>query len=661
LTRIVAIPQIAVVDGGPNHRVCRILDAESGRTLRTIPTPNANRISGWSPDGTTLAILVDDGKIALWDAATGIRRATLEGHIDPGLWATFHPAGPLLASKGYGRRLRLWDPVLGWPWLTVTGDSASEISQDGRIVLEHEDGLTTYQVDPALEYRTFAHVSSPPTRYGRPSIRQDGRVLAVGTDRGLLLWDIARGVELGLLSIGHSWNNSMFDATGDLVTSGSTGVERWPVRLDPGRAEFQIGPPQQLPLPARLAGMDADPSGQIVALAYHVFAFVATPERTFHVGPLDDCRFVAVSADGAWLATGTHGNNGAHVWRLRDATLVAHLSIDGLVGVAFSPDGKWLMTANPPCRLWEVGTWREARQIGGQGYCFTPNGREVVVQDNSRVLRLVQTETGRTVARLESPDLCAVEVATFSPDGSRLVVTTDDGLAVHVWDLGAIRRQFARMGLDWDAPAFSEDDPASPTLPPLPPLKVDYGPSPLTGHLDPKIHEPLIADLEDALARHPDQRQIRGMLARHCNDLAWGLVTGPESARDPERALSLARRAVELASAPTYLNTLGVAQYRAGLNAEAIASLEKSLAANRGEVAAFDLFPLAMAHHRLGHRAAAHECFDRAVRWLTEQKNLSVQYTHELAHFRAEAQALLNSPPPELPAEVFAPEPPGQR
>jgi hypothetical protein len=30
----------------------------------------------------------------------------------------------------------------------------------------------------------------------------------------------------------------------------------------------------------------------------------------------------------------------------------------------------------------------------------------------------------------------------------------------------------------------------------------------------------LIADLETALARHPDQRQIQGMLAQHCNNLA---------------------------------------------------------------------------------------------------------------------------------------------
>jgi hypothetical protein len=328
----------------------------------------------------------------------------------------------------------------------------------------------------------------------------------------------------------------------------------------------------------------------------------------------------------------------------------------------FSPDGKWLMTKCAPCRLWAVGTWHEPRQIGGDGHCFSADGHFLVVQDASKVLRLVEPETGRTIARLESPDLCAVthDNAAVSPDGSRLVVTTQDGPAVHVWDLRAIRRRLARMGLDWDAPAFSQDDPASSALPPLPPLKIDYGPSPRTGHLDPKIHEPLIADLEATLAHYPDKPQIRAMLAHHCNNLAWALVTAPESRRDSQRALRLARRAVELTPAQgIYLNTLGVAQYRAGQYAGAVATLEQSLAIGKGGFDAFDLFPLAMAHHWLGHRAVARECFDRAERWLSEQKSLSDHYTHDLADFRAEARALLDCPPPALPAEVFAPEPPG--
>ena len=40
----------------------------------------------------------------------------------------------------------------------------------------------------------------------RPSIRHDGRVLAVGTDQGVVLWDLARGTELAFLPIGNAWH-----------------------------------------------------------------------------------------------------------------------------------------------------------------------------------------------------------------------------------------------------------------------------------------------------------------------------------------------------------------------------------------------------------------------------------------------------------------------
>jgi WD40 repeat protein len=454
---------------------CHILDTDSGRILRAIPVPSAYNIA-WSPDGTMLAITYPDSKISIWDAATLERKAMLEGATNQGHRIAFHPAGTILASNGWETRLRFWDPILGRQWLSVYSADYPHFSQDGRIVVSAAGKLTTYLVDPALEYRTLTHASAQPMTYARPSIRRDGRILAVGTDRGAVLWDLARGTEIGFLPISNAWH-LMFEPSGDLITNGSAGVLRWPIRLDATRSEFGIGPPLRLPLPASQCAIDEDRTGQILAVANHNFAHVATPRGVVRVGQLDDCRYVAVSPDGRWLATGSH-HFGAQIWRIADGSKEADLPIDSRTQVVFSPDGKWLMTAGSSSPLWDVGTWCEASpKIGGEGACFSPDGRLVVVRDASRILRLVEIETGRTLARLESPDLCDAFFATFSPDGSRLVVTTNDGPAVHVWDLRAIRRRLARIGLDWDAPAYSDDDPTSPTLPPLPTLQVDLGPS----------------------------------------------------------------------------------------------------------------------------------------------------------------------------------------
>ncbi len=488
---------IAVVGGEPGNRTCRILESESGRLVRSMSLPPTSGVGAWSPDGTTLA-LTDGLKISLWDAATGIRKAVLEGPTNGGLGAAFHPSGMIVAGNGWESHLRLWDTVLGRPVLSLAGGPGQPVfSRDGRIVVEVEDRLTTYHADPALENRTFAHMSNEPVGYRMSSMHHDGRVLALAMSTGVTLWDVTRGAELAFLPIGNVWQ-LIFEASGDLITCGDLGVRRWPVRLDRKRGDFRIGPPTSLPFPANGLGMAEDRRGRIVAVAYLDHALVAMPERVIRAGPLDDCRYVAVSPDGRWLATGSHAR-GAQVWRV-DGLARVDLPIDDRTPVVFSPDGKWLMTNSSPCKLWHVDTWSEGRQIGGYGCCFSPDGRLLVVQDASKVIRLVEIESGRTLARFESPDSCDVARATFSPDGSRLIVTANDGPAghVHVWDLRAIRRHLAERGLDWDAPPYPDDDPAAASSPPLPPLHVDLGP--LAGHTQHDT-EPAEALLERYTAR----------------------------------------------------------------------------------------------------------------------------------------------------------------
>jgi tetratricopeptide (TPR) repeat protein len=145
-----------------------------------------------------------------------------------------------------------------------------------------------------------------------------------------------------------------------------------------------------------------------------------------------------------------------------------------------------------------------------------------------------------------------------------------------------------------------------------------------------------IEALRQALQREPEHPEAN-------NNLAWLLVTGPKDLRNPQEALPLARKAVEL-SPNRYLfhNTLGVALYRSGNPAEAIPVLELSLKNQVEDAAAFDLFFLALCHHELGHIDQAKEYQERAVRWFKEHRSsLPKTYIEELTAFQAEAEEAL--------------------
>jgi tetratricopeptide (TPR) repeat protein len=142
--------------------------------------------------------------------------------------------------------------------------------------------------------------------------------------------------------------------------------------------------------------------------------------------------------------------------------------------------------------------------------------------------------------------------------------------------------------------------------------------------------------------------ELQSEAARQCNNLAWlGYLTGPENQRDPKRGLALALKAAKLESDRwEWLNTLGVAYYRAGDYPKAVETLQRSLDQNREMGAAFDLFFLAMCHHRLGEAKKSREEYDEAVRWFATHKGKlpDPSWQRELDEFQAEAKAVLAGP-----------------
>jgi tetratricopeptide (TPR) repeat protein len=159
-----------------------------------------------------------------------------------------------------------------------------------------------------------------------------------------------------------------------------------------------------------------------------------------------------------------------------------------------------------------------------------------------------------------------------------------------------------------------------------------------------------LAEVADQTLQSDDPRSLR--------HVAWRLVNCPvPELQDPVRAVKLARKAVEKSPQASYpqpfWGTLGVAYYRAGNWAAAIAALAEFDAGDANDFfpASHDFF-LAMGHWQSGEKEVARRWFDRAVEWMEKNR----PQDEELLRFRAEAAELLGERKPSTEASEERPD-----
>jgi WD40 repeat protein len=244
------------------------------------------RALAFSTDGETLAV-AGNHRITLWD----LDRQTVIARLDAAdavAAVAFAPDGRTLASSGYDRVV-LWD-------------------------------LTSRTLRATLPMGTFNIAD-------RLAFGPDGRVLAGGDGGGkLVLWDVAAGARLAILSTGiGSANDLAFRADGRSVVVGGSGPG-YSSRGD-GVAIVDVAGRRRLPALRMPAG-----SGSFTAVAFR--------------------------PDGTALATVGSLQHGVTVWdvtrRGRLATLAPRSQV---IGVMLSRGGGLLAAAGPGggVTIWDVG------------------------------------------------------------------------------------------------------------------------------------------------------------------------------------------------------------------------------------------------------------------------------------------------------------------
>jgi WD40 repeat protein len=163
----------------------------------------------------------------------------------------------------------------------------------------------------------------------------------------------------------------------------------------------------------------------------------------------------------------------ARLWETHTGRELGQLShTDGVLDVAFSPDGRWLATASADhtARLWDVTTKREVTRLAHdrrvEAILFSPDGRwlaarsgkEVLVWEVAQLLT-VRIATDQQAARLRHRE--SVRAMAFSPDGRRLATATGNPPGTgdtQLWDTATGQEISHAAYNNWvSALAFSPD------------------------------------------------------------------------------------------------------------------------------------------------------------------------------------------------------------
>ncbi len=445
----------------------------SGQKVAALSTPEGLGRIAWHPFGHLLAGAAPSGRVTLLDVGTG-RFNVLEAHTRRVIYVGFHPGGRLLATASWDGRTRFWDAGSGRPLLQTQAGFALEFDPSGeRIGFFREGmGLGNWEVKMDSVYGTVALPLGNQREVLAVALSQDGRWLAGTTRDSIHLWEGLTGRELDSRPWPRSWGVAFTTDDRALVLSSDTGLLRLPLRTEAAARSPRFGEPEPIsgapPGPFSHGSITYGQRRWFGAEGFSKHAFVdLAPPHTVLTLPGRWDNSAPSTANGRLAATSRWKGHGSRVWDLETRQEVKALDDEG-GGSLFSPDGRWLVVGTSTEFLfYETHTWQLARKLARDSasaisglMAFSPDGRVLAVTHTLRQVRLLDPETGATLANLNAPASEHLTALAFSGNGSVLAAATDHS-EVQVWNIGDLRQRLQAMRLDWPGAALAEAAPGA--------------------------------------------------------------------------------------------------------------------------------------------------------------------------------------------------------
>jgi len=391
---------------------------------------NAVDSVAFSPDGKTLASGDAAGDVVLWDTASGTKiyqHNALGGTV---LSVAFSPDGKMFATGDELAEVVVWDTAtgteIGQPFRAHGTVFSVAFSPDGKTlataVFEPSGGAVVL-----WDTATGTEIGQPlvaGSRVQSLAFSPDGKTLATGDAAGeVVLWHTATGTEIGHPFVdGSTVQDVAFSPDGKtLATADLAGeVVVWDTDIDALVEGSGVDSVAFSPDGKTLA--TADDQGDLVVWntvtgtkiyqhkVYNRPVNPVSPPTVIILSPPTVIILnapvggVAFSPDGRTLATADAG--GVTLWDAATGTKIGHPLVAGspVDSVAFSPDGKTLATGDHGIDLWHTAT---GAKIGHplvdpnpvQSIAFGSGGKTLATGDSAGNVGLWDTHTHALLSR----------------------------------------------------------------------------------------------------------------------------------------------------------------------------------------------------------------------------------------------------------------------